>query len=80
MISKWPDSIWKLDQNSNPHEAGFLKLDISKAEFKLGWKPVWELSQTLDKVIEWHKAWLNEEDMQTTCLTEIKEYTRDMNK
>jgi len=80
MISKWPDSSWKLDQNSTPHEAGFLKLDISKAESKLSWKPVWELSQALDKIIVWHQAWLNKEDMQAICLAEIEEYTRDMSK
>ncbi len=79
MILKWPDASWKLDQNSSPHEAGFLKLDITKAESKLGWKPVWGLSHTLEKIISWHKAWLNKEDMQVACLAEIKEYTRDMN-
>ena len=78
MISKWPDSSWELDQNSNPHEADFLKLDISKAESKLGWKPVWELSHTIDKIIGWHKAWLDKEDMQAVCLAEIEEYTKDM--
>jgi len=78
MISKWPDSSWELDQNSNPHEADFLKLDISKAESKLGWKPVWELSHTIDKIISWHKAWLYKEDMQAVCLAEIEEYTKDM--
>ena len=80
MISKWPNSSWELDNNSNPHEAGFLKLDISKAKSKLGWSPVWELSQTLEKIVSWHQAWLNKEDMQATCLTEIEEYTRDINK
>ena len=80
MITKWPNSSWELDQNSNPHEAGFLKLDISKAESKLSWKPVWELSQTLEKIIVWHQAWLNKEDIQAVCLAEIEEYTRDMNK
>ena len=80
MITKWPNSSWELDQNSNPHEAGFLKLDISKAESKLGWKPVWGLSQTLDKIIDWQKAWLNKEDMQAVCLSEIEEYTRSINK
>jgi len=79
MILKWPNSSWKLDSNSSPHEAGFLKLDISKAKSKLGWSPVWGLSQTLEKIISWHQAWLNKEDMQVICLTEIKEYTRDMN-
>ena len=80
MISKWPDSSWELDNNSSPHEAGFLKLDILKAKSKLGWSPVWELSQTLEKIVSWHQAWLNKEDMQATCLTEIEEYTRDINK
>ena len=79
MISKWSDSSWKLDQNSNPYEAGFLKLDISKAKSKLDWKPVWELSYTLERIIDWHKAWLNNEDMQAVCLAEIKEYIKDMN-
>jgi CDP-glucose 4,6-dehydratase len=79
MISKWPGSSWELDQNSNPHEAAFLKLDITKAKYKLGWQPVWELSHTLEKIIGWHRAWLDKKDMQTVCLAEIKEYTRDMN-
>ena len=80
MISKWPNSSWEFDQNSNPHEADFLKLDIAKAESKLGWQPVWGLSHTLEKIIGWHRAWLDKKDMQTSCLAEIKEYTRGMNK
>jgi CDP-glucose 4,6-dehydratase len=78
MILKWPGSSWKLDNNSNPHEARFLKLDISKAKSKLGWSPVWKLSQTLEKIVSWHQAWLNKEDMQAICLAEIKEYTRNI--
>ena len=80
MIEKWPNTSWQLDQNSNPHEAGFLKLDITKAESRLNWKPVWELGYTLEKIVDWHQAWLNREDMQATCFAEIKEYMRDMNK
>jgi CDP-glucose 4,6-dehydratase len=78
MIAEWPGSTWRLDQDSNPHEAGFLKLDISKAEFKLGWKPLWELSLTLKKIILWHKAWKNKEDMHAFCIAEIKEYMKEM--
>jgi CDP-glucose 4,6-dehydratase len=79
MILKWPDSSWELDSSSNPHEADFLKLDISKAKSRLGWSPILELSQTLEKIINWHQAWVNKEDMQIICLSEIKEYTRNMN-
>jgi len=75
MISKWPNSSWELDDACNPHEAKFLKLDISK----LDWSPVWELSHTLEKIIAWHRAWLNQEDMQTVSFSEIKEYMKDMN-
>jgi CDP-glucose 4,6-dehydratase len=80
MILKWPDASWKLDQNSSPHEASFLKLDISKAKSKLGWSPVWELSYTLEKIVNWHQSWFNKESIQAVCLAEIEEYTRDMNK
>ena len=79
MISKWPNSSWELDDACNPHEAKFLKLDISKAKLKLDWSPVWELSHTLEKIIAWHRAWLNQEDMQTVSFSEIKEYMKDMN-
>jgi len=80
MIGKWPNSSWELNDNSNPHEAGFLRLNISKAKLKLGWNPVWKLSHTLEKIVNWHQAWLNKEDMQAICLAEIEEYAKDMNK
>lgn len=78
MIAKWPNSSWELDSSSNPHEANFLQLDISKAESRLGWKPAWELNQALDKIIAWHRAWIDKKNMQAVCLSEIKEYTNDM--
>lgn len=79
MIKQWPNSSWELDQDSNPHEAEFLKLDISKAKSELNWSPVWNLDQSLGRIVDWHQAWLNGEDMQLVCLREIKEYMRDMN-
>ena len=78
MIDKWQNSSWELDSSPGPYEANFLQLDISKAELKLDWKPVWKLSHTLEKIINWHQAWLNKEDMQVVCLMEIEEYMTDM--
>ena len=80
MISYWPNACWELDKNSNPHEANFLKLNISKAKSKLDWMPIWELDRALERIINWHKAWKNNEDMQLLSLAEIKEYMKDMNK
>jgi len=79
MLEYFPGSSWGLDKDSNLHEAGFLKLDISKAEYKLGWRPLWKLSDTLNKIVLWHNAWKNDEDMQAICLAEIEEYMKDMN-
>jgi len=78
MVQKWQGASWKLDQGSHPHEAGFLKLDISKAKTKLNWHPVWRLDYALEKIITWQHAWLNKENIQAICLKEIDEYMRDM--
>jgi CDP-glucose 4,6-dehydratase len=39
-----------------PHEAHYLKLDISKAKARLGWEPRWSLEETLHKIVEWNSA------------------------
>jgi len=80
MIAKWPGSSWRLDVSSNPHEADFLKLDISKAESRLSWRPIWGLNQTLERIVNWHQVWLNKGNMQDVCLAEIEEYMRGMDK
>jgi CDP-glucose 4,6-dehydratase len=79
MVAKWPDSSWQLDQDAHPHEAGYLKLDISKAKSRLQWQPTWQLEKTLERIVAWHQAWLNKQDMQAICLQEINEYMIDMN-
>jgi len=80
MISYWPNASWSLDDNVNPHEASFLKLNISKASELLGWTPTWDLEMTLGSIIRWHKLWLGDADMQKVCITEIDNFTKDMNK
>ncbi len=77
MVDQWgKGASWDLDQGSHPHEAGFLKLDVSKAKSRLAWQPTWHLDQTLKKIVVWHQAWLNGDDMQRVCLNEIGEYMK----
>lgn len=78
MVKQWPGSSWQIDKNSHPHEAGFLKLDISKAKAKLHWQPTWSLDQTLQNIVEWHRAWLNKNDMLVACESEIENFMREM--
>lgn len=77
MVANWPGARWDLDKRNHPHEAGFLKLDISKAKSKLHWYPKWRLDETLLRIINWHQAWLSGEDMQTHCLKEISDYCNE---
>jgi len=80
MISYWPNASWSLEDNVNPHEASFLKLNISKASELLGWTPTWDLKMTLVSIIRWHKLWLDNADMRKVCIDEINNFTKDMNK
>jgi CDP-glucose 4,6-dehydratase len=79
MVDKWPGANWELDEGSNPHEASYLKLDVSKAKSRLNWHSTWRLEYTLTKIIGWHQAWLEKQDMQQACLNEIKEFIKDSN-
>jgi CDP-glucose 4,6-dehydratase len=79
MINSWQGASWVLDQSeANPHEASYLRLDISKAKSKLFWKPVWSLSETLLHIVSWHRAWLSGADMQKISINEISKYTNSM--
>ncbi|MEZ2576027.1 CDP-glucose 4,6-dehydratase [Buttiauxella ferragutiae] len=75
VVKLWgEDASWQLDGNDHPHEAHYLKLDCSKARMRLGWQPRWGLVETLGRIVEWHKAWRNGEDMLACTKREIHDY------
>ena len=62
---------WKHDANYQPHEAQLLKLDISKAEALLGWRPQWSLEHALNLIIDWHNHWKANGDTREKTLEQI---------
>lgn len=75
LIAKWPNKIvYEIDQNKHPHEANYLKLDCSNAKNKLNWQPRWNLDITLDKIVDWVKAYKNQENILAITLKQIKDY------
>lgn len=75
MVKIWGNNAhWQFDSSTHPHEANYLKLDTSKARKKLNWQPRWDLATALEKIIDWHRAWLNKTNMRTKCLQQIDEY------
>lgn len=52
----WDDiDILTENLDNQPHEATLLKLDIAKAKKYLGWHPVWDINQTIEKTVTWYK-------------------------
>jgi CDP-glucose 4,6-dehydratase len=70
-----PGARWELDAGEHPHEARFLKLDISKARQALHWQPRWRLGTALSHIVTWHQAWRAGQDMRALCLQQIGQYT-----
>ncbi|MDA9958159.1 CDP-glucose 4,6-dehydratase [Alphaproteobacteria bacterium] len=79
MVSLWPGASWSPDVScEHPHEAKYLKLDISKANTYLHWRPTWQLNKTLIKIVDWHQLWLSGADMQLASLKEINEFSEEL--
>lgn len=55
---RWPALAWQVSATPQPHEAGFLYLDSSRAHQRLGWRPVWNLDESLSVTADWYQAWL----------------------
>ena len=68
------DASWTLQPGDHPHEACYLKLDISKARHRLQWAPRWSLETALSRITEWHQACLSGQDMRAVCLNQISQY------
>jgi CDP-glucose 4,6-dehydratase len=75
LVQQWGgDASWYLSGGEHPHEAHYLKLDCSKAKMRLNWHPIWGLEETLGRIVNWQKAWLNGTDIKQHTITEIREY------
>lgn len=78
MVKSWGnDSSWQLDDGIHPHEAHYLKLDITKARNLLKWEPRWNLLTALEKTIYWHREWISGADVKAMCLQQINEHQNE---
>jgi len=54
-------AVWRVQGDSGPHEANFLKLDSSKTKAMLGWKPRWDIKTAVEKAVDFAKAATDDE-------------------
>ena len=72
MAALWGSGAqWQIDTGQHPHEANYLKLDISKARSRLDWHPALRLNDALELVIDWSKQRLAGADMRALTLSQI---------
>lgn len=67
---------WVSRGDEGPHEANYLKLDCSKIRNMIGWKPVWNVEQAIEKIVEWTVVYLNDEDVRCVMHKQIEEYLK----
>lgn len=71
----WGDEAsFEIDKKPQPHEANYLKLDCSKANAELNWFPKWDIQTTLKSIVDWNKAYLNNEDVRELTKRQIHQY------
>lgn len=77
MAAMWGNEAkWQIDTNTHPHEAHYLKLDISKARSRLGWYPAMRLNDALNLIVDWNKQRNAGADMREITLQQIHQYQK----
>lgn len=77
LCKKWGDGAdWKLDNPDDVplHEAKYLKLDCSKARAELGWEPKLDLETTIDWIVDWHKTFESNGDIEAKTIEQIQRF------
>jgi CDP-glucose 4,6-dehydratase len=77
LVSGWgTEAAWYLSGDAHPHEAHALKLDISKAEHQLKWRPVLPLEDALEWILSWYKKRQLGVSARDATLWDIREYQK----
>ena len=75
MTTFWGDgAAWVLDPDPGVHEAGYLKLDATRARTELDWQPRLSLETALHWLVDWYRAWQRGEDMHAFTLAQIASF------
>lgn len=64
----------KYDAGTTEHEAGFLRLDSSRANQILGWFPRWDIGDAIKSIVAWYRHDAEGSDMKEISLFQIEEY------
>ncbi len=67
-------TAWDHDTGNHPHEAGYLKVDSSKARAVLNWAPKLDLDTTLQWIVDWARVTQQRGDLRAITLEQIRRF------
>lgn len=67
-------ACWEHTGEDGPHEDAVLKLDCSKIQSALGWKPKWDAARAVRETVVWTKEWLAGENVPACMERQISAY------
>lgn len=74
LVKKYGAGSWNSSVSPNSlHEAKLLALDINKVKYRLGWRPVLNLEQTIEFTVKWYSEYKNR-NVRELCEQQIEEY------
>jgi CDP-glucose 4,6-dehydratase len=78
ILNQWGEGkVEVLSMPNQPHEAGALRLDCTKAQTGLGWYPALPLKESVRMTVEWYKGYQKEPSkLWDTTLRQIDEYVQ----
>jgi len=59
------------DATGEPHEAGWLALEVAQARSRLGVSPRWPLATAVERTMTWYRAWAEGTDARALCEADI---------
>jgi CDP-glucose 4,6-dehydratase len=76
VVSAWGAGRWSPGDSTPNIEAKMLRISIDKAVSVLGWRPQWDLSDTVDRAVGWYRRYYEdpETSMRDHSLRDIAAY------
>ncbi|MGB6044102.1 MAG: hypothetical protein WBF93_13160, partial [Pirellulales bacterium] len=75
-LGTWGSGSWvDVSNPSQLPEANILRLSIDKALWQLGWRPGWDVRETMQKTVEWYREfYAGQSSMREFSLNQINQY------
>ncbi len=75
LVARWGVGSVESHPDKSLHEATLLKLDVSKAHARLGWRAAWTVDEAIAATVDWYKAHGEGGEVRALTAAQIAAYT-----